>query len=86
MPAFMMMVGMVTSPEAYATASGILMAFMNLGGFVCILHCCAFEDKQCDTLSHFVEMVALFIGALIYLIWSGKSMVLFFGMSLQLKY
>lgn len=34
MPAVMMIIGMVVPPAGFAAASGILMAFMNLGGFV----------------------------------------------------
>ncbi len=73
MPAFMMMVGMVTSPEAYATASGILMAFMNLGGFLSTYYIAMLlRINSAIRFPIFVEMVALFIGALIYLILSGR--------------
>ncbi|GAQ26317.1 MFS transporter [Tepidanaerobacter syntrophicus] len=34
MPAIMMILGMIVSPASFAAASGVLMAFMNLGGFV----------------------------------------------------
>lgn len=34
MPAVMMILGMIVAPVAFAAASGILMAFMNLGGFL----------------------------------------------------
>ncbi|MGB9841009.1 MFS transporter, partial [Thermovenabulum sp.] len=34
MPAVMMIIGSIVPPAAFASASGMLMAFMNLGGFV----------------------------------------------------
>ena len=73
MPAFMMVVGMVTSPEGYATASGILMAFMNLGGFLSTYYIAMLlRINSAIRFPIFVEMVALLIGALIYLMLSGS--------------
>ena len=73
MPAFMMMIGMATSPEGYATASGILMAFMNLGGFLSTYYIAMLlRINSAIRFPIFVEMVALLIGALIYLMLSGS--------------
>ncbi|AEE90493.1 Major facilitator superfamily MFS_1 [Tepidanaerobacter acetatoxydans Re1] len=74
MPAVMMIIGMIVSPASFAAASGILMAFMNLGGFVSTYYIAFLSNiNSAIRFPIFVAMVAYGISAVVYALTQLKT-------------
>ncbi|TYP47002.1 MFS transporter [Thermosediminibacter litoriperuensis] len=74
MPAVMMIIGMIISPAGFAAASGILMAFMNLGGFVSTYYIALLSAINSSIrFPIFVAMVVYMISTLIYTLTKIKN-------------
>jgi Major Facilitator Superfamily. len=68
-PAVMMIIGMIVPPAGFAAASGIVMAFMNLGGFVSTYYIAlvaAISGQDAVRFPIFLSMVIYGIAAAVY--------------------
>lgn len=74
MPAVMMIIGMIVPPEGFAAASGILMAIMNVGGFISTYYI-GFLLSINDSIRFpiFVAMVVYAISAVVYTLSKMKT-------------
>jgi MFS family permease len=67
MPAVMMILGMIVSPTSFAAASGVLMAFMNLGGFISTYYIAFLATiNNAIRFPIFVAMVIYGVSAIVY--------------------
>mgnify|MGYP000880624932 CR=1 FL=1 len=74
MPAVMMIIGMIVSPTSFAAASGVLMAFMNVGGFVSTYYIAFLSTiNSAMRFPIFVAMLAFGISAIIYSLTQLKA-------------
>jgi len=74
MPAVMMILGMIVAPNAFAAASGILMAFMNLGGFMSTYYIAMLSNiNSAVRFPIFVAMCLYGISGLLYALLQAKS-------------
>jgi MFS family permease len=74
MPAVMMIIGSIVPPAAFASASGTLMAFMNLGGFISTYYIALLlRINSYIRFPIFIAMVAYFISALIYALTGARK-------------
>ncbi|MGB9814228.1 MAG: MFS transporter [Thermovenabulum sp.] len=74
MPAVMMIIGMIVPPEGFAAASGILMAIMNVGGFISTYYIALLLNIN-DSIRFpiFIAMVIYAISALVYTLSKIKT-------------
>lgn len=75
MPGVMMIIGRITPPAAFAIASGVLMAIMNVGGFISTYYMQLLANITGDTSVRFpifIGMVCYAIIAVIYALFSIK--------------
>ncbi|SHM21164.1 Predicted arabinose efflux permease, MFS family [Caldanaerovirga acetigignens] len=74
MPAVMMIIGTIVHPSAFASASGMLMAFLNLGGFISTYYIAMLlKINSYIRFPIFVAMVVYLISAIIYAITGGRK-------------
>ena len=74
MPAVMMILGSLVAPNAFAAASGILMAFMNLGGFMSTYYIAMLAGiNNAVRFPIFVAMGLYGISSIVYALLQAKS-------------